>query len=141
MSFKEKSAWLMSCALLVATVFYFARVISASQGVDQLPPPHIPSLFAYTLLLAVIAIVGHIFIASFSAKDANAKVDEREQKIFERAGYWSSQLLGGGVIVSLLLYLFFNNGDLLFYTVLGSLILAQLINYAVQIYSYRTGLV
>lgn len=140
MAFQEKSAWIMALALLATGIFYFSIVASMSSAAGSLAPPNIPVLAVYTVLLAVLAIIGHIVIAMFTPKEANAPADERERRIFERAGHWSGYFFGMGVILSLGLYLIFYDGNLLFYGVFGSLMLSQLVEYLIQIALYRSAL-
>lgn len=139
MAFQEKSAWIMALALLVTGIFYFGVVASMSSAMGGLAPPNVPVLAVYTVLLAVLAIIGHIVIAIFAPKEANAPADERERRIFERAGHWSGYIFGCGVILSLGLYLVFYEGNLLFYGVFGSLMLSQLVEYLIQIVLYRSA--
>ncbi len=42
MPFQEKSAWVMSLALLMGSVFYFVVVAAMSSAVSQLAPPILP---------------------------------------------------------------------------------------------------
>ncbi|MCX7552268.1 hypothetical protein OS175_00130 [Marinicella sp. S1101] len=140
MSFQEKSAWVMVVGLVVSTVLYAFLVYVMSSAAGQLVPLHIPVLVAFTVVLTLIAVVGHIVIAIFSPKEANARADEREQRIIDKSGYLSSNVLGFGVITSLMVYLFFYNGELLFYGVFGSLIVAQILEYMLQIYYQRRAI-
>jgi hypothetical protein len=57
-----------------------------------------------------------------------------------RAGNISRYTSGTGVLLSLGIYLLSHNGDLLFYAVLASLIVGQLLEYILQILFYRTAL-
>lgn len=139
MSFLEKSAWVMCVALVLGGWFYFATVSNMSSS-DQLAPPNIPVLVIYTVILIVVAIVGHTAIAIMAPKEANSSMDEREKRIFDRAGNLSSYLFGFGVIMSLGFYLLTRSGDILFYTVFASLMLAQLAEYLIAILLYRTSL-
>lgn len=138
MPFQEKSAWIMSFALLVSGLIYASTVLFISNEIGHSAPPLIPIVVVFTVLLASMATAGHIVIAVLSPKDANAPVDEREQKIFDKAGKLSGYVFGFGVIFSLGLYLFVNDGNLLFYSVFGSLILGQLAEYFLQIALYRS---
>lgn len=138
MPFHEKSAWIMSLALVVGSLFYFLPVVSSLIGAGELASPLVPRIIAFTVCLVVIAVVGHIVIAALAPKDADAPVDEREQLIFDRAGHYSSYVLGVGVLLSLGLYLLSGNGDLLFYVVFASLMASQLAEYLLQILFYRT---
>lgn len=140
MAFREKSAWIMSVALLLGSGFYFLPVVSGWTGSGELASPLVPQLVTYAVCLVVIAIVGHIVIAALAPKDADAPVDEREKLIFDRAGHYSSYVLGVGVLLSLGLYLQSGNGDLLFFAVFASLIASQLAEYLLQIVYYRTSI-
>lgn len=140
MAFKEKSAWIMSVALLLGGLFYALQVAELSTGGRGIAAPTIPSLVVYTLILIVIAITGHVVIASLAPNDANAPADERERRIFDRAAHWSSYVLGFGVVASLVAYLLNYDGHLLFYGVFASLMLSQLSEYLLQIWFYRSTL-
>jgi cytochrome b561 len=140
MPFHEKSAWVMSVALLSCGVLYFGAVVAAWSESGQLMSPLIPLIVIYTVCLVVIAIVGHIAIAVLAPKDATAPVDERERQIFSRAGHYSSYVFAVGILISLGIYLISNSGDLLFYTVFASLMVAQITEYFFQILFYRTSI-
>lgn len=140
MSFKEKSAWLMLLALGIATTLYTYSVVIISKEIGELVPPIMPSLIAYTVILVIISVVGHIVLALLSPKEANNSTDEREKIIFARAGSAASFVMGFCVVTSLGIYLFTYNGHLLFYTVFGSLILSQLFEYVAQIFYFRSVL-
>lgn len=139
MAFNEKSAWIMSFALLVGGLFYFGVVAKISLEIGQLVPPLLPLVAVYTAILAVAAIVGHIVIALTALKEASASLDERERQLVVRAGHHSGLVFGAGVIMSLGVYLFTYNGNLLFYCVFASLMISQLAEYVLQIVLYRTA--
>jgi len=140
MSFREKSAWIMSIALLLGGMVYFSTVVSMWFESRQVASPAIPLLVTYVLVICVLAVLGHIIAASFTPKDAHAAVDERERQIFNRAGHTASFVSGAGVAMSLGVYLFSQSGDLLFHTVFASLMLGQLADYFLQIRFYRTSI-
>lgn len=140
MSFKEKSAWLMLLALGIATTLYTYSVVIISKEIGELVPPIMPSLIAYTVILVIISVVGHIVLALLSPKEANNSTDERERIIFARAGSAASFVMGFCIVISLGIYLFTYSGHLLFYTVFGSLILSQLFEYVAQIFYFRSVL-
>lgn len=137
MAFQEKSAWVMSVALVLGGVFYFVAVSDLSTAIGQLAPPILPSIIKYTIILTVVSVVGHIVIAAMTPKDANAPLDEREQTILIRAGHYSSYLLGAGVLLSLGGYLVIHSGDALFYGVFASLMISQFAEYVIRIFYYR----
>ena len=138
MPFREKSAWIMSVALLALGLAYFYAVAAIWSASGQLAAPMLPLVIAYTVALILLAVIGHIVIAVLAPKEANAAADERERRIFERAGHFSSYVLGAAIVMSLGFYLLSRDGDLLFYTVFASLMLGQFMEYALQIVFYRT---
>jgi hypothetical protein len=77
-------------------------------------------------------------IVTISPKEAEAKLDEREKQIFNRAASLSGVILGFAVIISLGIHLISENGTLLFYTVFAGLIISQLAKYGIRIFLYRT---
>lgn len=139
MSFHEKSAWVMSLALLLTGGAYYFTVFSMS-GEGLVASPNAPLLIGYVVALVLMAIVGHIVIAALAPKEANAAPDERERKIFDRASSISGTVFGAGVVLSLIFYLVSNSGVLLFYSVFLSLILGQLMEYVLQIILFRVAL-
>ncbi|WMS88949.1 hypothetical protein [Pleionea litopenaei] len=137
MSFQEKSAWIMILALIISGFFYFSGVVHLSMSLGSLVPPLLPSLIKYTVTLVIISAVSHIVMAAMNPKEANQKLDERERGIFDRAGHWSGFILGFGVVMALGGYLFSYNGDIMFYTILATLMLAQIAEYVLRIVFYR----
>lgn len=139
MPFHEKSAWIMTFALLLAGAFYVWTVSTISAELGQLAPPVLPVVVVYTVIITIVATVGHILIAVFSPRDAREATDEREKRIVERMGHVSGYVLGVGIILALGTYLFTYDGNLMFYIVFGSLMLSQLAEYVGQIVLYRVG--
>jgi purine-cytosine permease-like protein len=94
MPFQEKSAWVMSLALLMGSVFYFVVVAAMSSDISQLAPPTLPVVAIFTVILIVVAILGHVAIAIFSPKDASEPLDEREREKFfiERVTFQATYL-------------------------------------------------
>ncbi len=137
MAFQEKSAWVMSVSLVLGGIFYFGVVKTMTAEIGQLAPPILPAVVLYTIILVVVSIIGHIAIAVFSPKEASAPLDEREKAIFHRAGHVSAYLFGAGVLLSLGVYLYSYSGDVLFYGVFASLMIAQLAEYVIRILFYR----
>lgn len=139
MSFQEKSAWVMSIALIGGGGVCLLAIFSAWSKSGQLLSPGLPLIVVFTVFLILVAIIGHIIAAVSAPDEANAPLDEREEQIMVRAGHYSAYVLGAGVVLSLGHYLVLGSGDLLFYTVLSSLVLSQLVEYLIQIFYFRTS--
>lgn len=140
MPYQEKSAWIMTIALIAGTFLYFGLVQSLSEGSGGLASPTLPAIVKFTVLVVLVAIIGHAATAALAPSDANSPLDERERQIVVRAGHYSGYVFGFGVISALGIYLLTHNGDLLFYTVFASLLLSQIAEYLIQIVLYRTAL-
>ena len=137
MAFREKTAWIMSIALLLGGLFYWGAVLAGSQELGASMPPLIPIIVIYVGILVLIAIIGHIGAALTSLDTANAPMDEREAQIVARATSLSDYIMGVGILISLGLYLLNYDGNQLFHLVIGTLMLAQFAQYAVQIMLFR----
>lgn len=140
MPFREKSAWLMAICLGLVSVGYVALVMKMSSAIGQLVPPLIPLIVVFTIALTALAVGSHIVVAVFAPRDAAARADERDRTISTRASAWSSYVFATGIALALGLYLLCRSGDLLFYSVFGSWVLAQLSEYGFQIAFYRRGI-
>lgn len=140
MPFHEKSAWIMILALILASSSYLGLVQTLSNAGATLAPPTLPAIMKFTIVVVLIAIVGHIIVAVMAPGEADEAYDERERQIMVRAGHYSGYVFGFGVISALISYLILYNGDLLFYGVFASLVISQIVEYAIQIILYRTSL-
>ena len=138
MSFREKSAWVMSLALVVAGAFYLLVVVRMSATVGEIAPPLAPVVAVYVAALTLVAVFGHAIVAALSPKEANAAADERDRLIVARAGSLGGVVLAAGIVCAMGYYLFTYSGNALFHGVLVSLMLAQLAEYLRQIVLYRT---
>ncbi len=139
MSFHERSAWLMSLAMLLGAGVYFDAVAEASAEAGTLVSPGIGVVVLYTVILVLVAIAGHILIAVLKPGEADPPLDERDQLVRLRAGNIAGWVLAVGVVCGMVFYLLAGNGDILFYTLFASLIGAQLVDYGLQILYYRTS--
>jgi hypothetical protein len=132
MSFREKSAWVMAALMILAGLYYLNLVVGAS-GQLGAPAPPVGLFIAYVVLVVIASVAAQVGLAVSAPKEANAPADERERPALQRAGNWSGLVLGAGAVISLLLYLQHGDGNLLFHTVLGSLIVSQIAEYVFQI--------
>lgn len=136
MSFRELSAWVMGALTAGAGLFYVNLALAVSAGVGSTAPP-IAVFLPFTLLILVASVVVQTALAIFTPKAANAPADERERPSLDRAGHWSGLVLGAGVVTSLLYFVQHEDRSLLFHTIMGSLILSQVAEYAFQIVLIR----
>lgn len=137
MAFREKTAWIMSIALLLGGLFYWHVVDAGSQALGAAMPPLIPVVAIYVGILVVIAVVGHVVAALTSLKTANDPMDERERAITARATSLADSVMGIGILISLGVYLLSYDGNQLFHLVFGTLMVSQFLHYAAQIVLFR----
>ena len=136
MAFREKSAWVMSAVMALTGVYYLNLVVSASRSAGNTAPPT-GILIAYVLLVVIASIIAQVALAYSSPKEANAPADERERPALDRAGNLAGVILSSGTVISLLYFLYRGDAYLLFHMVMGSLIVAQIAEYALQIVLLR----
>jgi hypothetical protein len=136
MSFREKSAWISFGCLLVFGGLWLRHTIRVEvyhvRDAD-------PMLSFFSLLAALVAteLVLHIAIAAFAPKDARTPKDEREQLIDLKAARVAFYVLMVGGWISIgTLHLNFDRLRLAD-TVLGAIIVAEMVKFATQIALYR----
>jgi hypothetical protein len=138
MSFREKSAWVMAVLMISAGLYYLDLVLGASRELGA-PAPPVGIFVGYVVVVVIGSVAAQVGLALSAPKEANAPADERERPLLQRAGNWSGLVLGAGAVTALLLYLQHGDGNLLFHTVLGSLIVSQIAEYVFQIILLRRG--
>lgn len=136
MSFREKSAWISFCCLLAFGGFWFRNTV-------RLEVYHVresdPMLAFFSLLGALIAteIVLHLAIALRAPKEARTPKDERERLIDLQAARAAFYVLMTGAWLSIAtLHLNFDRLRIAD-SVLGAIIVAELVKFGTQIALYR----
>lgn len=131
MSFREKSAWVMATLMLVTGVVYIMMVRNASQALGTTAPAAVA--IGFVMLVVIGSIIVHVLLAISSPKEAVAPADERERLVTQRAGHLSGFVLAAGAVSALGHFLVHGDGNMLFHLVMGSLIVSQIAEYALQI--------
>lgn len=137
MPFREKIAWVALLGIAGAAIFYFGALWRAPV---PLQPAHFIALFvAATLLQAVVTTVATIAVALFSRGDASAPRDERDRRIASRAAALTYYPLLIGVIMAAVTIHFGNGAFGMLNTLLGVIMAAEALRFALQIAAYRRG--
>ncbi|MEO0607363.1 MAG: hypothetical protein AAFY82_03970 [Pseudomonadota bacterium] len=139
MTFKEKSAWIMSVALVLAGGFYAWSVVVLWQVAGVVPPPNVLGLAIAVIIIIAFAIFGHAVAALGNPMDADAPEDERDRLVVWRAGNLGGLVLGALSMSGLFHFAFLGNGNLLFHSLIAALTLSQLAEYVLTIWYYRRG--
>lgn len=141
MTFLEKSAWLMSLALLASGGYYLWTVYRVSEALGETAPPNIGVIAVSTIILVAFAIFGHALAALGNPADADAPEDERDKLVSWRAGNIAGYVLGFFAMAGLWHFAFHADGNLLFHTVVLGLVVSQLADYGLSLWFYRSGVV
>jgi hypothetical protein len=136
MAFREKSAWVMGALMLAAGLYYLNMAIGVSREIGWTAPP-MAIFIPYVILVIIASVAAQTTLAILSPREASASADERERPVLDRAGNWSGIVLAVGAVTALLHYLSHGNGNLLFHSVMGSMILSVIAEYAFQIILFR----
>ncbi len=134
LSFQEKSLWLMFVSLVAVFALYFGTVLP-TDAVDVMPQQVVKFVLAVSMLV-IMQIAGHIVIA---IEDRRTETDERDRLIrllgIRNAGY----VLAMGVFFALCAALISEGNFLFTHVLLGSWVLAQLVEIGSQLFVYRRG--
>ena len=131
MSFREKSAWVMVALMVVTGAVYVMMVRNASQALGTTAPAAVA--IGFVMLVVIGSVIVQVLLAVTSPKEAVAPADEREALVTQRAGHWSGFVLAAGAVIALGHFLVRGDGNMLFHLVMGSLIVSQIAEYALQI--------
>ena len=136
LSFQEKSLWLMLVSLLAAFGGFYVVAALAGQPEGALDVmPHQVVLFAIAVVLLVIMqIIGHAVIAIF---DRRTETDERDRLIALKGTRNAAYVLASGVFLALCAALLTKGNFIFTHVLLGSWLLAQLVEIGSQLFMYR----
>lgn len=134
LSFQEKSLWLMFGSLVTVFLFYFGTVLP-NEAVDVLPQ-QIGTFVLALIILVVMQIAGHIVIAIV---DRRAETDERERLVQLKGTRNAGYVLATGVFLALCSALMSEGNFIFTHVLLGSWVLAQLVEIGSQLILLRRG--
>jgi hypothetical protein len=131
-SYREAQAW--SFALInIAVLAIYSLEIWANKGImDGEGLPAFAGLIIVAVCTTIFTILLIVPTAIIFNRTANEKADERDRRIYTEGrsrAFWVLFILG---CFALIAYVFHQIGDLLFHTVLMSILIAQLV-YALSI--------
>ena len=139
MAFQEKMAWAMVGILTVTGALYYAWVFWATTQLGHLPPPILPFLVVYVVLIIVAAALMAAGFAITNPSEANAPLDERERLIQFKSAAQSGRVFGFLIVVGLIDFAVFQNGNRFFHIAFAALIISQILEYGLTVLFYRRG--
>jgi hypothetical protein len=134
LSFQEKTLWLMLISLVAVFGFYFAHALPDA-GRDVMPQ-QVALFIAAIVLLVVMQVAGLIVIAII---DRRPGADERSRLIGLKGTRNGAYVLATGVFGALCAGLLTEGNFIFTHVLLGSWVLAQLVETGSQLWLYRRG--
>ena len=139
MSYREKSAWALLMLLISAGGFYAWEVGGAWLVSGIAPKPSVKLAIVYIGIVILGVIVSESSLAASHEDEYDLPADERERAAINKAGNWSGYVFAFGVIAGIIHYYQHDDGRLLFHFAVGSLMVSQIVEYALQIWFFRRG--
>lgn len=137
MSFRETSAWITLCSVLLCFGVYFGSLATGQVRAPSFATIHL--LLACAIALVVLQIALHAAAARLTSKADRALADERENLIQMRArgiGYYV--LMAGALALAIPGHMDISKIDLLNFALLD-VVVATLVVSAAQIVMFRRG--
>lgn len=142
MSFWEKGYLATGLSVLFAGAGYFYFVWQQSVGLGQIASPNWPTFGTYLIVVIVISTASFIALGSIEAvqsddSDSVGGFDERDRLVNMKSLASASYITSIGAYVSLVWFLFHQNGDLLFHSMIGALMIGEAAMCFLQVFNYN----
>lgn len=133
LTFQEKSLWIMGASMIATYTWYFWHALqNVKVNIDS---DHITLLVASVLMVAVIAIVGHVLVAI--VEHPSQFKDERHKLIALYGARNGGVVLGAGVLIAIGSALEYDGNFVFIHVVFAFLVLAELVGIGTQLFLYR----
>jgi hypothetical protein len=139
MSFREKTAWVTLCAILLVSVLYFMHV-------PQLYQPHPGMRVLHTLGICLAAfilieLIAYLVLRLRFPRDARTPKDEREQLIELKALRIAAYVYFAGSFIAIFatIHLAYGSSGAVGVSVVMAFVIAEIVNYTARIIYYRLG--
>jgi hypothetical protein len=140
MPYREKVAWLSLLAMSLVFFPYFTWT-ELHPPTDPLPNFQQLRLYAFACLVWVLILgLGHLLLRSGNPDDANLALDERDLAIKYRSRDYAYGVLMVGMIIVGCVMPFRSTGWEIVNTAIFMIVLAEVVQDATKIYSYRKQL-
>ena len=138
MNFREKTAWLTLASMTIAYTIYFGLIIAGHPAGREM----FPMLWLFGSIAAVQAVVviaGHIALAMTTPKAERKRPDERDRAIHRRGAAAAYYVMMAGMMLVGVVMPFTDTGVKIANAGLFAIVLAEAVNGAVVLLSYRRG--
>lgn len=141
MSFWEKGYLATGLAVLFAGAGYFYFVWQQSTGLEQIAPPNWGTFGAYLIVVTIISVGSFITLGSLEARstddpDSVGDFDERDRFVNMKSLAAASYITSIGAYLALVWFLFHQNGDLLFHSMVGALMIGEAAMCFLHVFNY-----
>ena len=139
MSFREKTAWVTLCAILLVSLIYFLRMPSPWEAHPQLQIVH--AMGASVVAYLLIELTAWLVLRWRHPRDAREPKDERERLIDLKAIRIAYYALATGSLLAIFvtLHLAHNGPVAVGMSVFLAFVLSQVVKHAARIVYYRRG--
>lgn len=138
MTYREKVTWLIFASMVIAYSLYFGLILAGhAAGREMFPMLWLFGSIAATQALVVLA--SYALLTIRTAKAERARPDERDRAISRRGAAASYYVMMAGMIVVGVVMPFTDAGVRIANTALFAIVLAETVNCAVVLASYRRG--
>jgi MFS family permease len=139
MAFREKTAWLTLCAMLVAYGIYFPLAALAMRAGEP-PVREMLGLFAaVTIAQGAVVALGSIILAARARGEGRTPADERDRAIARRGATAAYFVLMVGMILVGVVMPFDSQGWRITNAALFALVIAETVRHGLIVASYRRG--
>lgn len=142
MSFWEKGYLATGLAVLTAGAGYFYFVWQQSTRLEQIAPPNWGTFGAYLIVVTIITVGSFITLGSLEAgvtddPDSVGDFDERDRFVNMKSLAAASYITSIGAYLALVWFLFHHNGDLLFHSLVGALMIGEAAMCFLHVFNYN----
>lgn len=137
MAYREKTAWLTLCCMVIAYIVYFSLVLSGHVG-----PRLLDIVWTFGIVAsiqAITVIIGYIVLTATSGAEGRAKPDERDRAIVRHGRSAAYLVLLTGTIIVGVVMPFSDPAPRIVNAALLAIVLAEAVSNALVIISYRRG--
>ena len=142
MSFWEKGYLATGLAVLFAGVGYFYFVWQQSSVLGQVAPANWATFGTYLVIVTIITVGSFVTLGSIEARQSEdpelvGDFDERDRFVNMKSLAATSYITSIGGYLALVGFLFHQNGDLLFHSLVGALMIGEAVMCFLHVFNYN----
>ena len=138
MTYREKATWLIFASMVIAYTLYFGLILAGHPAGRQM----FPMLWLFGSIAAtqaLVVVLGYAILAMRTPRAERARPDERDRAIGRRGAAAAYYVMMAGMILVGVVMPFTDTGVRIANSALFAIVLAETVNCAVVLASYRRG--